>query len=265
MPPSALPHAADMPGLAPLRDSRAESHRVNRTAVASLASPPPPWRAATVSVIRRDLQIALHRRIDTLAALVFFVLVASLFPLAVGADPVILRRLAAGVIWVSALLAALLSMPRLFSDDHADGTLEQWMLSPLPLWLVVLAKVAAHWLTSGLLLVLAAPVVALQYGLDLPSVGVLTASLVLGTPVLSLLMALGAALTVGLRGAALLLPLIVLPLCVPVLVFGAGALDAFQAGLGTSAHLSLLGAGLLAALALAPWAAAQSLRIAVEA
>lgn len=222
------------------------------------------WLAAAWAIARRDLRIARRRRIDTLAALVFFVLVASLFPLGVGADTALLRTLAAGVAWVSALLAALLSMPRLFGDDHADGTLEQWLLSPLPLWLVVLAKVAAHWLSSGLLLVLASPLVALQYGLSAPAAGVLVLSLLIGTPLLSLLMALGAALTLGLRGAALLLPLIVLPLCVPVLVFGAGTVDAFHAGLGITAHLSLLGAGLLAALALVPWAAAQSLRIAVE-
>lgn len=223
------------------------------------------WLPAAVALLRRDLRIAARRRIDTLAALVFFVLVASLFPLGIGADANQLRPLAGGVAWVSALLSALLAMPRLFGDDHADGTLEQWLLSPLPLWMTVLSKVTAHWLSSGLLLVLASPLLALQYGLSAPAAGVLALSLLVGTPLLSLLMALGAALTVGLRGAALLLPLIVLPLCVPVLVFGAGTVESFQAGLGVAAHLSLLGAGLLVALALVPWAAAQSLRIAVEA
>jgi len=223
------------------------------------------WLGPMAALLRRDLRIAARQRIDTLAALVFFVLVASLFPLGVAADAAQLRPLAGGVVWVSALLAALLSMPRLFAHDHADGTLEQLLLSPLPLWLAVLSKVAAHWLTSGLLLVLASPLMAVQYGLAPASAAVLALSLLIGTPLLSLLMALGAALTVGLRAAALLLPLIVLPLCVPVLIFGAGALDAFHAGLGTAAHFSLLGAGLLAALALVPWAAAQSLRIALEA
>jgi len=221
--------------------------------------------AGMCSLARRDLRIAWRRRADTLAALVFFVMVSSLFPLAIGPEPQVLRSLAGGVVWVAALLAALLSLARLFNDDHADGTLEQLLLSPHPLPLLVLGKVAAHWAGSGGLLTLAAPVIAVQYGLGLEATTVLVASLLLGTPVLSLLGAVAAALTVGLRGAALLLALLVLPLCVPVLVFGAGAVDAVLAGQSAAAHLSLLGAALLASLALAPLACAAALRISLEA
>ena len=220
--------------------------------------------AGMCSLARRDLRIAWRRRADTLAALVFFVMVSSLFPLAIGPEPQVLRSLAGGVVWVAALLAALLSLARLFNDDHADGTLEQLLLSPHPLPLLVLGKVLAHWIGSGLLVTLAAPLIALQYGLSAGATGVLALSLLLGTPVLSLVGAVTAALTVGLRGGAMLLALLVLPLCVPVLVFGAGAVDAFEAGQGVAAHLSVLGAGLLLSLAAAPGACALALRISLE-
>ncbi len=219
---------------------------------------------AVRAVVVRDLRIALRRRADTGAALVFFAIVASLFPLGVGADPALLHRMGAGVLWVAALLAAMLSLARLFADDHRDGTLEQLLLSPTPLPLLVLGKVAAHWLSSGLLLTLVAPLLALQYGLAPGATGVLVASLLLGTPLLSLIGAVGAALTVGLRGGGVLLALLVLPLFVPVLIFGAGAVDAHDAGLGVGAHFSLLGAMLALALFGAPWAAATALRIAAE-
>jgi len=221
--------------------------------------------AGMCSLARRDLRIAWRRRADTLAALVFFVMVSSLFPLAIGPEPQVLRLLAGGVVWVAALLAGLLSLARLFNDDLADGTLEQLLISPHPLPLLVLGKVAAHWLGSGLLVTLAAPVIAVQYGLSAGATGVLAASLLLGTPILSLIGAVAAALTAGLRGGSMLLALLVLPLCVPVLVFGAGAVQAFEAGQGLAAHLSLLGAGLLLALAFAPLACAQALRISLEA
>jgi heme exporter protein B len=212
----------------------------------------------------RDLRLALRRRVDTVSVLVFFVLVASLFPLGVGSDAALLPRLGPGVVWVAALLASMLSLSRLFADDHRDGCLEQMLLSPHPLTLLVLSKVTAHWVASGLLLVLVSPLLALQFGLSPEACGVLVLSLLLGTPILSLLGAIGAALTVGLRNGGVMVSLLVLPLCVPVLVFGAGAVEAHQAGLGMGGHLSLLGALLLLALPTAPWAAAAALRIAYD-
>ena len=229
------------------------------------ASAGPGLLQGAATVFARDLRVSARRRADTLAALAFFVMVSSLFPLGIGPEPQALRTMAGGVLWIAALLASLLAMARLFNDDHADGTLEQLLLSPHPLPMLVLGKVAAHWVGSGGLLTLAAPVIAVQYGLGLEATAVLVAGLLLGTPVLSLLGAVAAALTVGLRGAALLLALLVLPLCVPVLVFGAGAVDAVQAGQPATAHLSLLGAALLVSLALAPLAAAAALRISLEA
>ncbi|MDL2336506.1 MAG: heme exporter protein CcmB [Pseudomonadota bacterium] len=215
-------------------------------------------------VFLRDLRLAMRRRADTAAALFFFVIVASLFPLGVGPEPQLLRTMAPGVVWVSALLASMLSLGRLFADDHQDGTLEQLLLSVCPLPLIVLSKMAAHWLCSGLALTLVAPLLALQFDLPGQSIGVLTLSLLLGTPLLSLIGGIGAALTVGVRGAGVLLSLLVLPLCVPVLIFGAGAVDAAAAGLAVGAHYSLLGAMLVLALFLAPLAAAAALRIALE-
>ena len=216
------------------------------------------------AIFLRDLRLALRRRADTAAALFFFVIVASLFPLGVGPEPALLRTMAAGVLWVAALLASMLSLGRLFADDHADGTLEQLLLSVCPLPLIVLSKMAAHWLCSGLMLSLVAPLLALQFDLPGEAIGVLLVTLLLGTPLLSLIGGIGAALTVGVRGASVLLSVLVLPLCVPVLIFGAGAVDAAVSGLAVSAHYSLLAAMLVAALFLAPWAAAAALRIAVD-
>jgi heme exporter protein B len=215
-------------------------------------------------IIVRDLRIALRRRSDTLAALIFFIMVVSLFPLSVGPEPQLLRTMAPGVIWVAALLASMLSLARLFADDYQDGTLEQMLLSGHPLALLVLGKIVAHWLASGLLLALVSPLLALQFDLSLASTGVLVGSLLLGTPVLSLLGVIGAALSVGLRGAGMLLSLLVLPLCIPVLIFGAGAVQADMAGLGIAGHFSLLGALLVVSLAAAPIVAATALRIALE-
>jgi heme exporter protein B len=220
--------------------------------------------ATMVSLAARDVRLAWRRKADTLGAAVFFVIVASLFPLGVGPEPQLLLRMGAGIVWVAALLASMLSMPRLFADDAADGTLEQLLLSATPLPLLVLAKVAAHWLVSGLLLVVVAPLLAVQYGLPGEQIGVLVLSLLLGTPVLSLVGAVGAALTVGVRGAAVLLALLVLPLVTPVLIFGAGAVEAVGSGLSPAPHLSLLGAMLALALFGAPWAAAVALRISAD-
>jgi heme exporter protein B len=215
-------------------------------------------------VFLRDLRGVLRRRSDAAAALVFFVVVTSLFPLGAGADPALLRTMAPGVVWVAALLASMLSLARLFADDHHDGTLEQLLLAATPLPLLVLAKMAAHWLTSGLLLACISPLLALQFDLSAQATGVLLASMLLGTPILSLIGGIGAALTVGVRGAGVLLSLLVLPLVVPVLIFGAGAVGASEAGLGAGAHFSLLGAMLALALVLAPLAASAALRISLE-
>ncbi len=235
-----------------------------QSTLSSAAAPSASGGSAWVALFQRDLRIALRRRSDTASALVFFVIVASLFPLGVGPQIELLRQMGPGVVWVAALLASMLSMSRLFSDDHADGTLEQLLLSPTPLALLVLAKTAAHWLSTGLLLVLVSPLLALQFDLGADGAGVLALSLLLGTPVISLIGAIGAALTVGLRGGGVLLSLLVLPLCAPVLIFGAGAVESSLAGMGVAAHFSLLGAMLALALFLAPLAAAVALRIAVE-
>jgi heme exporter protein B len=227
-------------------------------------APPVSLLAAVRCIFVRDLRLALRRRADTLAAMIFFVMVVSLFPLGIGPESALLRTMAPVVVWVAALLSSMLSLTRLFADDHQDGTLEQLLLSAHPLAFLALGKIAAHWMGSGLLLVLVAPLLALQFDLSPAACGVLVLSLLLGTPVLSLLGAIGAALTVGLRGGSVLLSLLVLPLAVPVLVFGAGAVEAYNAGLGISAHLSLLGALLVLALAAAPVVVAAALRIALE-
>ena len=215
-------------------------------------------------ILLRDFTLALRRRADVLTTLFFFIIVVSLFPLGVGSDMNMLRVMAPGVVWVAALLASMLSLGRLFSSDHADGTLEQLLLTPQPLALLVLAKVTAHWVVAGLPLVLIAPLLGVQYNMSSEAVGVLMLSLLIGTPVLSLLGAIGAALTLGLRGGGVLVSLLVLPLYAPVLIFGAGAVEASVSGMGASAHLSLLGAFLALALVGAPWAAAAALRISSE-
>lgn len=215
-------------------------------------------------VLVRDLTLAMRRRADVLGSLFFFVIVVSLFPLGVGPDINTLRTIAPGIVWVAALLACMLSLARLFAADYADGTLEQFLLSPEPLFVLVIGKVLAHWLVSGVPLVLITPVLALQYDVPITSMGVLAASLLLGTPALSLIGAVGAALTLGLRGGGVLLSLLVLPLYIPVLIFGAGAVEASASGLGARAHLSLLGACLAIALVFGPWATAAALRISME-
>ena len=219
---------------------------------------------AMFCLLLRDVRLVLRRRADMLSALVFFLLVGSLFPLGIGPELSLLRTMAPGVAWVAALLAALLPLGRMFADDYQDGTLEQLLLSACPLPLLVVAKIAAHWLCSGFLLALVSPLLALQFDLGWPATGVLILSLLLGTPVLSLVGALGAALTVGVRGAAVLMPLLVLPLCIPVLIFGAAAVEASRSGLGVAGHFSVLGAFAVLALVGAPWASAAALRVVVE-
>lgn len=220
--------------------------------------------SALLWACRRDLTLALRARAELGLILVFFVLIASLFPLALDPDPALLKRIGPGVAWVSALLATLLGLARLFSLDHADGTLEQMLLSPAPLQALVAGKVTAHWLSSCAPLVLLAPLSGLQFGLDGESIAVLAASLALGTPVLAWLGAIAAALTLGTRAGSSLLGLLVLPLAVPVLVFGAGSVEAAAAGLGAQAHLSLLGAAAIFACLGGPFATALAVKIAYE-
>jgi heme exporter protein B len=219
---------------------------------------------AVAWVVRRDLTLALRRRADVLTTLFFFVIVVSLFPLGVGPEMDTLRTMGPGVVWVAALLASMLSLGRLFASDYEDGTLEQFLVAPYPLSLLVLGKVGAHWLASGVPLVLMAPFLGLQYGMSFASLRVLVGSLLLGTPVLSLLGAIGAALTLGVRGGGVLVALLVLPLYVPVLIMGAGAVEADAAGLGAQGHLSLLAAMLVLAAFFTPWATATALRISLD-
>jgi heme exporter protein B len=215
-------------------------------------------------VIRRDLLLAMRRRADVLTTLIFFVMVVSLFPLGVGPEPDMLRKMAGGVLWVAALLASMLSLPRMFSADHIDGTLEQMMLAPQSLTMMVLGKIVAHWMLSGLPLALIAPVLGLQFDMSAPALGTLVLALLLGTPVLSMIGAVGAALTLGLRGGGVLVSLLVLPLCIPVLIFGAGAVEAVTSGMSDVSNLSFLGAFMLFALVFTPFVAAQALRISME-
>ncbi len=216
------------------------------------------------SVIGRELQLAMRRQADIVSALFFFVIVVSLFPLGIGPETDLLRKLAPGVLWVAALLATMLSLPRLFADDHRDGTLEQLALSPYPLGLLVTGKVIAHWLVSGLPLALIAPVLGVQFDLSADALWVLVVTILIGTPALSGIGAIGAALTLGVRGGGVLLSLLVLPLYIPVLIFGAGAVEATVSGLGGDGHLSLLAAMTIAAIGFAPWASAAALKIALE-
>jgi heme exporter protein B len=220
-------------------------------------------RTALVA-LRRDLLLAGRRRFEVLTALFFFIVVVSVFPLAVGPDRALLRRIGPGVLWVEALLATLLGLPRLFASDHADGTLEQMALSPQSFAVQVIGKLFAHWLLCGVPLVALAPLLGLQFGLGNEALFVLTLSLLIGTPLLSLIGAIGAALTLGVRGGGVLLSLLVLPLFIPALVFGAGSVEAQTAGLGVQGHLSVLGAMLALAAFFAPWAITASLRIAME-
>jgi heme exporter protein B len=219
---------------------------------------------AILAVIRRDLMLAMRRKSEVLTALFFFIIVVSLFPLGIGPEAALLRKIAPGILWVAALLATMLGLARLFAPDHADGTLEQMVLSPSPLGLLITGKIAAHWITTGLPLVLLAPVLGIQFDLDAEALGILVVALLLGTPLLSLIGAIGAALTLGVRGGGVLLSLLVLPLYVPALIFGAGAVEAHISGLGAGGHLSLLAALLALAVFFAPWATTAALRIALE-
>jgi len=220
---------------------------------------------AFATLLKRDLTLSQRHSSDWLNPLVFFVIVVTLFPLGVGPDGELLRQIAPGVIWVAALLATLLALDSLFRDDFIDGSLEQLLLSPHPLPILVMAKTLAHWLVSGLPLVLLSPVLALLMQLPLKALPALLMSLVLGTLCLSLIGSIGAALTVGLQRGGVLLALLVLPLFIPVLIFGSSCVVAAAGGFETGAQLSLLAGLLFLALALCPWAAAAALRVSAEA
>lgn len=216
------------------------------------------------AMVGRELLLAVRSRGEVVQPAVFFVIVASLFPLGVGADSNLLMRIAPGVVWVCGLLAALLSLPRLFNGDFIDGTLEQMLLSPYPLAALVGGKISAHWLTTGLPLSLIAPVLGLQFGLAPNELGLLVVTLMLGTPMLSMIGAIAAALTLGTRGSSVLIALLVLPLYVPVLIFGAGAVEASLSGMDYSGHLALLGAGTLLGGVFTPFVVAAALRISLD-
>ena len=217
-----------------------------------------------LSVIRRDLLLALKQKSDIVQTLFFFAVVVTLVPLGVGAETNLLRSMAPGVVWVAALLAALLSLPRLFAHDWADGTLEQMLISAEPLTVIVLAKVSAHWLVTGVPMTVFSLVFGVMFDLPAEETWVLTAALVLGTPVLSLVGAIGAALTLGLRAGSVLTSLLVLPLYIPVLVFGAGAAVQVAMSVSPAAYLMVTGALTLFALAAAPFAVAAALRISMQ-
>ena len=217
-----------------------------------------------LATTQRDLLLARRRRVEALLPLGFFIVAAGLFPLGVGPEAQMLRQIAPGIVWVCALLAAMLSVTQMFASDHQDGSLEQMLLAPQPLVVLVAGKVFAHWLTTGLPLVLAAPLLGVLFDMSVPAIGTLVLTLLLGTPILSLLGAVGAALTLGLRSGAALVFLIVLPLTVPTLIFGTGAVGAMDAGLSPSAQLSLMGALLIATALGAPLAVAAALRISLD-
>jgi heme exporter protein B len=220
--------------------------------------------AAFTGLFRRDLSLALRQGGDTGLVLGFFVLAVVLFPFGIGPEPAILQRVGAGIVWVAALLAALLSLDRLFEADYQDGGLELLALSSLPLELAVLAKCAAHWVATGLPLALISPFLALLLDLEPAAIPILLVSLLLGTPALSLIGSVAAALTLGARRQGVVLSILVLPLYVPPLVFGAGSVEAGTAGVGTRASLMILAALTLGALAFCPWASAAALRQAIE-
>jgi heme exporter protein B len=220
--------------------------------------------SAFFAIYQRGLRIALRRHVEALLPVVFFVVAISLFPLGVGPEPQTLRQIGAGIVWVCALLASMLSVAHLYAPDHADGTLEQMMLTGHPGSVIALAKAAAHWTVTGAPLVLAAPLIGALLGMNRRALVTLLAALLLGTPILSLLGGLGAALTLGLRSGGVLLILIVVPLAIPALVFGAGAVSAVDGGLSAQGQFSLLGALLIATTLGAPVATSFALRIALE-
>ena len=210
---------------------------------------------AFLALVRRDLSLALRQGSDAAMVLMFFIIVVTLFPLAVGPEPGVLERISSGIVWVAALLAAMLSLDRMYQADYDDGSLELMLLAPVPLEVLVLAKCLAHWLTTGLPMLLIAPLLGVFMNMQTDAFPVLLASMALGTPVLSLLGGVGAALVLGARRAGTLVALLVLPLTIPLLIFGVSAMEAAVTGQSAKAQLLILGAMLLA-----PWATAAALR-----
>ncbi len=216
------------------------------------------------TVIRRELLIAFRRKADILNPLWFFIIVITLFPLSIGPEPNLLARIAAGIVWVAALLSALLSLERLFRDDFSDGSLEQMMLMPTPLSVLVLAKVVAHWLLTGLPLIIISPLLAILLSLDFNTWLAIVLTLLLGTPTLSFLGGVGVALTVGLQKGGVLLSLLILPLYIPVLIFATSAIDAASLGMAYNGQLAILGALLMGSATLTPFAISSALRVSVQ-
>jgi heme exporter protein B len=219
---------------------------------------------AFAAIVRRDLILAMRRRSEIANPVLFFILVITLFPLGIGAQPKLLQAIAPGIIWVSALLATMLSLDSLFRSDFDDGSLEQILLSPHPTSILVLGKITAHWLTTGLPLLIVAPLLAVFLGMPNQSLSVLLLTLLLGTPILSLIGAVGVALTVGLRRGGMILSLLVLPLYVPVLIFASNAVEMASGGLPVNAQISILISMLLMALVLAPWPTAAALKMSIN-
>lgn len=219
---------------------------------------------AFIVLVRRDLLLAARRRAEMANPLIFFILVTSLFPLGIGANPNLLQAVAPGIIWVAALLAAMLSLDSVFRSDFEDGTLEQYLMSSHPVSVLVLAKVIAHWLVTGLPLLVISPLLGILLGLPVAGIKTLFITLLLGTPVLSLIGSVGVALTVGLRKGGMILSLLVLPLYIPLLIFASSAVDSAAAGLPVTAHLSLIAALLVLALSLSPFATAAALRVSLS-
>ncbi|MFT6246862.1 MAG: heme exporter protein B [Cognaticolwellia sp.] len=219
------------------------------------------YRAAFALIVKRDLMIAFRHRDDIINPLLFFVIVVTLFPLGIGPESTMLSRIAPGIIWVAALLSTLLSLDRLFKSDYADGSLEQMLLSPHPIFILVLAKIVAHWLLTGLPLILIAPLLAVLLHLQESSYGALMLTLLLGTPVLSLLGAIGVALTVGIKKGGVLLSLLVLPLYIPILIFATSAIDTAGMNLPYNGQLAIIAAIFFASLTLAPFAVSAALKV----
>ena len=217
-----------------------------------------------LQLICRDLKLAFRQIGDIFSVLFFFIIVVSLFPLGIGADLDLLKKIAAGIIWVAALLSTMLSLNKLFANDFADGSLEQLMLLPVPLSLGVFSKILAHWIISGLPLAIFSPILGIQFNLSGEELWVLILSLLLGTPALSAIGAIGSALTIGLKSSSVLLSLLILPLYIPILIFGSGAIDSAISGMEYSAHLSLILAITLSSLFLSPFAAAMAIRTSME-
>ena len=218
------------------------------------------WQTFSI-VLKRDLQVAVRNKGDVFNPLIFFVIVITLFPLGIGSDSAILSRIAPGVIWVAALLSALLSLERLFKNDYNDGSLEQMLLSPQPLFIMVFAKVLSHWLLTGVPIILVAPLLALLLHMEEAAYGALIITLLLGTPVLSLIGAIGVALTVGIKKGGVLLSLLILPLYIPVLIFSTGAIEAAALNMPYTGHLAIIAALLMGALSLTPFAIGAALRV----